>query len=265
MNAYFPIYSSSFELSASFAVAAAVAFAAIDTLTTTKLNLAVNCERLKAARSRVTTHTHENPVTRRSRVRLIPPTMACYSQPATYELESTNESYLHDANYLNVVHDPDKPNDYDHHLDTYPTSMEMRKCMHHSTCRRLIMYTAYISSPIYEGFDVHELQSTQMSDEIGYYDVEDDRQWLKPTETNYPFKYSSAENSRNTMLLPTTMTCHRNSGQDFRSTPTILDNHTSIIAQTYGANAQEQMGSSFGSKPRNVHGIRLRPISDLRL
>jgi hypothetical protein len=137
------------------------------------------------------------------------------------------------------------------------------------TCYGLTKYTAYLSSPISEGFDAHGLQSTQISDVIDNYDLEDECHWPEPTvndQTNDPFKYSSAGDSLNPTLLPTSMRIsHPNYGQDYRSTPTTLDSHPSTVTQAYNPNAQERISPSLGSKPRSIHGIRLRPISDLRL
>jgi hypothetical protein len=76
-----------------------------------------------------------------------------------------------------------------------------------------------MTSPIYAEFDTQGLQSTQMYDEISYFGYEDDRQWLQPTETDYP-----------------------------------------LIAQ-----GKEKTGSSLQPINSAVNGIRLRPISDLRL
>ncbi|KAF8228506.1 P-loop containing nucleoside triphosphate hydrolase protein [Tricholoma matsutake] len=56
---------------------------------------------------------------------------------------------------------------------------------------------------------------------------------------------------------------YQNHGTDFRSTLSALNSHPSTASQTSNANGQEQIGFSLGYKPRNVHGIRLRPISDL--
>lgn len=182
-----------------------------------------------------------------------------YGHPGHHEFEN-NEIYRHPASYLNI-----DGGNYEDYLDDYP--LETRECMRYSLiCFRLIMYTDYMSSPISEGFDT---KSTQIHDKIGFCELEDDRHWPEPrfdVQMNDSFKCSSLEDSRNPVSLPTCMTSsYQNHGTDFRSTLSALNSHPSTASQTSNANGQEQIGFSLGYKPRNVHGIRLRPISDLRL
>ena len=127
---------------------------------------------------------------------------------------------------------------------------------------RLIISTACHNS---NGFDTHEPHSTHDHDEIDSYDIEDDGYWLEPgrvyDQTNDPvFEYSPLGHFRDPMEFN-----NHDCGKDLQSTSTAFDPHSSTATQSYTTNTQEQFCPSTGPQSRNMHGIRLRPISDLRL
>ena len=128
------------------------------------------------------------------------------------------------------------------------------------------MYIEYLSSPISEGFETRELQSTRM-EEIDDYDLENDAHWSElrvNDRTNHSFEPSFMLDSRHPVEFSTNMT--RNYRHDFQPTPT-LSTHRPITTQTSNAprTLDRDSFSPIGFKPENIHGIRLCPVSNLRL
>jgi len=180
--------------------------------------------------------------------------------PSTYESSNHGGNYLYPVGYPNVEHGSDEQ--YDDYLDDY--YMETRECMRYFDLLHLITYTAYLSSPFSVRSDLHHgLQFSQIYDEANDRSG-DDGHWVG---SKVDEQADAIEDSQNSMLLPTNVALnHRIHGTDFQSTcPTRLNSHPSIATQTYNVHALGTIDPSLGSSSRHIHGIRLRPVSDLRL
>jgi hypothetical protein len=135
-----------------------------------------------------------------------------------------------------------------------------------------IMYTAYLPSPISESFgsyqaSPHGPHSTQLNEEINNYDLEDDHPWPQPRieqQTIDQVVYPSTRDSRRPTPRFTDNTLQHHT-IDSQSTSTEQNSHPYTPTQSYNSNAQRKAGRSLEINPENMHRIRLRPISDLRL
>jgi hypothetical protein len=137
------------------------------------------------------------------------------------------------------------------------------------------MYTAYLPSPISESFDSyhassHGLHSTQIPEEMDNYNLEDDHPWPQPEHQtidqvvyNQAVCLSTRESRQFTPRSTDNTLGHHNI--DFPSTSTGQNSQPYTSTQPYQSIAQQKTGPSFESNLDNMHGIRLRPVSDLRL